>query len=359
MKKQYVGFLLLFIAFMGTAHSAQNLEHVSLRLNWKHQFQFAGYYIAKEKGFYRDVGIDVDLLEHNGGQALDIYQELADGKVDFAATGPAADGYFLDGAPIVALGAIFQQTPRAWVSLSSKKLHSKQDLLGKRFAMHNRHKLTETSALLNHLGIAKSDIQIMDISYGVNNLINDEVDFIDAYVSNEVFALVEKNILHDEKRPLDFGLDFYGDGLFTHKKLLNDHPQLVEKFRQASFKGWEYAFTHLEETVDLIYRKYNDTLNKRREALQFEARQLLRLSYYPAVDIGEMSQKRWYRNAVLLNPQRQIKETDLDAFIYKQNQSGRFEWLYQAAFILLVVIAGLLSQRLIAKSKSRKIFNRN
>ena len=340
MKQQYLRIALIFFVWMGINQSALSNDSVKMRMNWKHQFQFAGYYMAKEKGFYREADIDVDLLEHEGGNKLDVYQELSTGGVQFAAIGPAAVDYFLDGSQIVALGVVFQQTPRAWVSLASKQLNTKEDLMGKRFAFVKRKKLRETGALLQKIGLSTDDIQVLDISYGVEALINDEVDFIDAYISNEVFSLVRRNIIHSEKRPIDYGLDFYGDGLFSNMDLLRKNPDLVERFREASFKGWKYAFENIEETVDVILSKYNDSLQKSREALLFEARQLIRLSSYPSIEIGDMSDERWLRNAMMLNPERHVSENQIKPFLYKSDANTLNRWL--VIFALMLVIAGVL-----------------
>jgi hypothetical protein len=84
-----------------------------------------------------------------------------------------------------------------------------------------------------------------------------------------------------QKRRVDYtifypkanGFDFYSDILFTTEKLYQDNPQLVARFHRASLRGWDYAFTHIDEAVDIIMKQYN-TQNRDRDALWFEATDL-------------------------------------------------------------------------------------
>jgi len=69
--------LLLFILLFFTTYlSAQNgsLEKVTLQLQWKHQFEFAGFYAAKEQGFYKAIGLDVDFLEYDGKRTMLVFE---------------------------------------------------------------------------------------------------------------------------------------------------------------------------------------------------------------------------------------------------------------------------------------------
>ena len=77
----------------------------------------------------------------------------------------------------------------------------------------------------------------------------------------------------------DYGFNFYNDILSTSKQYLEKNPIEVNNFKDASLKGWEYAFSNIDETVDILYSKYN-TLNKTKEALKYEALELKKLASY-------------------------------------------------------------------------------
>jgi ABC-type nitrate/sulfonate/bicarbonate transport system substrate-binding protein len=106
---RYAGIIFLaIVSFFSLNLSVQASDTLKIQLRWKHQFQFAGYYIAKEKGFYEARGLDVELIE-GGPQALSPIDDLLSGKVDFAITGSGVAIDRMEGQPVVAVAAIMQK----------------------------------------------------------------------------------------------------------------------------------------------------------------------------------------------------------------------------------------------------------
>jgi len=103
--------------------------------------------------------------------------------------------------------------------------------------------------------------------------------------------LSQRNIEYTIFSPKDFGFDFYSDILFTSETLIQKNPTMVKNFRDASLKGWEYAMNNPDEVVKLIIDKYN-TQNKSKEALEFEAKTMIKLIDKEHVPIGDISKKR-------------------------------------------------------------------
>jgi len=97
--------LLCLLPIYGYAANAQ----ISLQLKWKHQFQFAGYYMALEKGYYRDAGLDVTLIE--GGPGRSSIEHVANEQGAYGVTGTGALIERSRGKPVKAIGAIFQHSP--------------------------------------------------------------------------------------------------------------------------------------------------------------------------------------------------------------------------------------------------------
>ena len=111
--QQGMHFCLLILALLHTTAFAfeyhrhdpdQGIEQITLQLKWKHQFQFAGYYAALEKGFYHAVGLDVTILEHNGYRSP--AQVILDGAADYAITDVGVLLRRAQGEPLVALAAM-------------------------------------------------------------------------------------------------------------------------------------------------------------------------------------------------------------------------------------------------------------
>jgi ABC-type nitrate/sulfonate/bicarbonate transport system substrate-binding protein len=107
---------LLTVLFESNVYSAEgtrdpDLERVTLQLKWQHGFQFAGYYAAVEKGFYREVGLEVELVEHLGDNSP--VQVLLNGKANYAVSDSGVAVSRALGEPVVALAAIYQHSPYA------------------------------------------------------------------------------------------------------------------------------------------------------------------------------------------------------------------------------------------------------
>ena len=113
-KKLFV--ILLFSSVLFASKNAE-LRKVSVQLLWKHQFEFAGFYMAKEKGFYKEAGLDVDIKEYNFG--TDITNDVIEGKSDFGVGGSSVILDKINGKDIYLLIPAFQTSP--FVLLAKKK----------------------------------------------------------------------------------------------------------------------------------------------------------------------------------------------------------------------------------------------
>jgi PAS domain S-box-containing protein len=287
MQKKYFLFF-LFFALVSNLFSAENpkkhqkLQKVSLSTQWLGQFQFAGYYVAKEKGFYKDVGLDVEIQKYEKDKTP--LERVLGGEATYGIGGSSMIIDIADGADVVMLSAIFQSTPMILLSRADSHIDSVRDLLNKR-VMFSKDMLKETKNMLFGEEFPLKYIHIQPHSYDLKDLINKKTDAISAYISNEVFLLKEKGIKYNILDPKDYGVDFYSDILFTSGDEIRHHRQRAIKFRDASLKGWRYAFNHIEETVDLILEKYNEQ-HKSKEALIFEAKELKKLAYYRTNELG-------------------------------------------------------------------------
>ena len=288
------------------------LEKISLQLKWKFQFQFAGFIVAKEMGFYTDEGLDVELLEHS--ETNDIMDVLTKKDIQFGVSDSTLVYESIKGSPVVAMMAIFQESPYVLVGLKSSKLKKIEDLNGKKIAINTNINAISVRAMLeaNKIDyIAKSHI------YTLEKLFSGEVDLVSSYISNEPFVIKEKNLESVIYNPKDYGFDGYGDILFTTKEMLKNNPETVEEMYRATHRGWQYAFEHIDEVVELIYKKYN-TLDKSKNALLYEANTLKKMSGY-GVNFGELNKEKIKRIASVVSLMMNGKYSldNLDSFIYK------------------------------------------
>ena len=267
----------------------RNLDHVVLQLKWYHQFQFAGYYAALEQGYYADAGLDVEILE--GKPEYTSADAVLDGRADYGVSGPEVLFNYLSGEPLVALAAIFQHSPTVLLVLEESGIKSPQDLVGKRVMNYEGFNGAECAAVLLKEGVSLEEVGFVDVSFDLSLLINGEVDSYLGYSTNEPYFLELQGISTVSLRPITYGIDFYGDTLFTGQDEMTRHPDRVRAFRQASIRGWEYAFDHEDELIDLIIEQYH--CQKSRELLEFEAAEMRKLILPDLVEIGHMNPGRW------------------------------------------------------------------
>ncbi|MEJ2405960.1 MAG: EAL domain-containing protein [Candidatus Thiodiazotropha sp.] len=286
----------LMMLFSPQARSADNwrsrtpLDSVVLQLKWKHQYQFAGYYVAQEQGYYRDEGLDVEIREHTGEQSP--IEHLMQGDVNFAVTSANVVLQRAKGHPVVALAAIYQHSPYALLVRADSNIRSASDLAGRRIMFGSGTQDSALHAMLKRAGVKDTDYTRLPSSFDALSLMRGETDAFNAYQTDQGFLLQEMGVEPYFIKPRDYGIDFYGDVLVTREGEIREHPRRVERFLRASLKGWAHALEQVDETIDLILEKYN-TQGMSRAHLRYEAEASRALIESMLVEIGYMNPERW------------------------------------------------------------------
>jgi diguanylate cyclase (GGDEF)-like protein/PAS domain S-box-containing protein len=265
------------------------LTPITLQLKWRHQFQFAGYYAAIAQGYYKEAGFNVKLKEASA--QINPIDEVLSGRSDFGIANSELMLYHLNGEPVIAIAAIIQHSPVVLMSIKASNILSPQDLIGKKLMYPIGDYGANTLGILLKEGIQKSQIESIPLSYDIEDLITHKVDAMVGYVTDQPFLLQARGLEYNLIDPRTYGIDFYGDVLFTHQKLVEDSPEKVERFKAATLKGWRYAIEHADEMIDLILREY-PTL-KTKQALVYEAQETIKLIVPKLVDLGHMNPGRW------------------------------------------------------------------
>ena len=274
-------FLLIF-----AVSQAKELEKASIQLHWLDQFQFAGYYMAKEKKFYENEGLDVNIKKFTPN--LIPMDEVLNNRATYGIGRTSLLISQDKGVELKLLSATFQSSPSIILAIKDSNITSIKDFVGKKMmTLPHLYASASIQALIKHMGVDVKSMKILSHSFNVDDLINKKTDLMDAYISNEPFTLKQKGVTPVIFDPKDYGFDFYSDLLFTTTSEIKNHRERVIRFRDASNKGWEYAFSHIEETVNVILQKYNSQ-NKSKEALLYEAHELKKLAYYKTQKIGSI-----------------------------------------------------------------------
>jgi len=277
--------VLIFQTNLVRADENDEPEQVTLQLKWLHQFQFAGYYAAQEKGFYKNEGLDV-IFRQRDKNANNIHQVL-NGAAEYGIADSILLLYRMRGTPLVLLAPIFQQSPLVFMTLRKSGIESPYQFKGKRVMLYPKGTDgIQLEALFNELGIKETDFISIPKTSSPVALEKCVVDVFPGYLANEPFYFHRKNIDINIIDPKNYGVDFYGDMLFTTQAELENNADRVDRFVRASLKGWRYALNHTNEMIDMIIQKYAP--GKSRDALTYEANIIRRMIKPDYIDIGKL-----------------------------------------------------------------------
>jgi len=312
--------LLLLLLVISNTCASEDLKKVSVQLLWKHQFEFAGYYIAKEKGFYNDIGLDVKLKEFNFNTK--IVKDVIDKKSTFSVGYSSIILNKLKGDDIVLINTLLQSSPHVLISLKSSNINTLKDFENHSIKiMEDQEKSASIKSMLFANKVSLNKMKRIKYSYNIYELIDKKVDIASVYLSNEPFVLEARNIPYSIWDPKDYGFDFYDDILFTSSKYARNNPKIVSSFNKATIKGWNYAFEHIDETIKLIQKKYN-TQSKSYEALKYEAKILKKLSYSKNIPLGTINKNKVQRILDIYNLMVYSKSNiNINKFIFKEKES--------------------------------------
>ena len=333
--QRFLTLSLLLLGMPVAALEQRPLTQVRLQLNWQHQFEFAGFYAAKAKGFYRDAGLDVEILESVPGENPE--QQVIGGKAEFG----ISDAKLLleqhKGNEVVVLAVIFQHSPVVLL-VPENGARSIAELRGKRVMMVAEN--TELLALFRKEGLREEDYVRVEPSYDAQDLVRGKVDAIQAYASDEPDYLAREGFAFRTLRARDAGIDFYDLNLFTTARQLEQNPEQVRAFRQASLKGWEYAMEHPDEIMDVLQKDY--TQKHSREHMRFQYQQMVPLIQPVLIELGYMNPERWRRIARTYASLGMLPDDfSLQGFLYDSNPPRDLRWLYGGLLLALLLVGGV------------------
>ena len=312
-----IKFLFLFFIFTTSLYS-ENLKKITIQLSWFDQFQFAGYYMAKEKGFYKELGLDVEIKPFEFG--IDIPKEVSDGKIDFAVGRETLILERTNNRNIVALYALFQASPLILMTTKESGINTINDFSNKKI-MTTIDDSSEVSlkAMIISNKVKVEDLNFLKHTHNINDLLNKNTDVISAYISKAPFQLNQKSVEYNIFDPKKFGFDMYSDMLYTSENLINSDLNAVLLFKKASLKGWEYAYSNIQESANLIYEKYNSEKLTKAELI-YEGTELKKLSYFKTANLGEIKKDKIQRIYDLYNLMGLIDAPiDLEKFVFDLN----------------------------------------
>ncbi len=259
MKEQLIVSMLAGAMSLAAAQ-AMAADKVTLQLKWVTQAQFGGYFVAKDKGFYEEEGLDVEIKP--GGPDIAPEQVIAGGGADVIVTWMAAALAARDkGVNLVNIAQPFKKAGMQLVCPKDGPVKTEADFKGKTLGVWFFGNEYPFYAWMNKLGLSTEGgadgVTVLKQSFDVQPLIQKQADCISVMTYNEYWQLIDAGYKPEDLTVFNYsamGNDLLEDGLYAMEKSLKD-PAFEDKmvrFVRASMKGWQYAVDNPDEAAGMV-----------------------------------------------------------------------------------------------------------
>jgi len=248
---------LLALAFAAGPVYAQNREKVVLLLNWYTYSEHAPFYLGKERGYYDQEGLDLDIQEGRGSGVT--VQAVAAGTATFGyADVPTMIKAASKGAPVTAVGVALQTSPMSVQGFCDKNIRKPEDIKGKTVAVTPGDSMSQVWPLfLKKTGLKEGDFRQVagDAQTKLNAVINNQADLLLGYVMDQAIKL--QDAVHKPVCPIrfaDYGVNMVSSGVIVQKDYLKDKPEVVRKFLRATTRAMEESAKSPEAAIDAMLK---------------------------------------------------------------------------------------------------------
>nr|VFJ50425.1 MAG: NitT/TauT family transport system substrate-binding protein [Candidatus Kentron sp. FW] len=292
--------------------ASPKMESISTRIKWFTYASYIGTYVAKDWGFWEKLGLDVTIQE--GGPQVDATKLVAGGANHFGIAG--GDQLLVarsKGLPVVAIAVIMQETPAGFMVLADSDIHGMRDFPGHRIRVVPGHNTEiEYRAVMAKLGIDTDTAMKEVVNFSeFQLLLAGEVDIEPIYLNNQPATARSRDIEFRTFTPTDYGVRSYGNVYFTTEKMIEERPELVQRFLDGLLQGWKGTREQPERAVDSML-KYGRHL--KRDVELDKLRDTWPLVKEKHGRIGWMERARWVEVLDVLRTTGIIKsDVDVDA----------------------------------------------
>jgi NitT/TauT family transport system substrate-binding protein len=240
-----------------TTASAQTKDKIRLQIKWVPQAQFAGYFVAQDKGYYADENLDVQIIP--GGPDIVSEQQVANGQADFGVDWVASFLAFRDkGLPLIDVAQVYQSSGLMLISKKSANIVTPQDLKGKDVGVWYGGNEFEFLALMDKIGYnPDKDMNVIKQGFTMDPFLSGQMPVASAMTYNEYQIVLESGVNPDDLNIIrynDEGVGMLEDNLFTTQDMVNTNPDLVQRFVRASMKGWQDAVSDQPNAVNTVMK---------------------------------------------------------------------------------------------------------
>ncbi|MBV8131757.1 MAG: ABC transporter substrate-binding protein [Alphaproteobacteria bacterium] len=343
----------LALALMASPCVASAADKLVLQLHRGAQFEFAGYYAALWQGFYREVGLEVEIKPGTppGVPPIDPVREIAEGRAQFGTGTVQLLIRAAQGQSLVLLAPIFQQSDARVYYRADGDFSSPGGLLSGRIGWLPPSNVLdiELRTALYAEAIDPDKLRSLSIEPGqaLADLASHRVDAAVGSTWELPWQAQERGIALKSFNPAGYRVEYYGDSLFTLQRLAKTDPAMVRRFREASVKGWAYALLHPDEIAARVLAELpvQVAVSDPAAFTRYQTEVARKLARYPQVPLGHSNPERWGRiQQSLIEIGEITRPADLDAFLYNPDAAARNRSDGQAAIgaaaVAVVLLAG-------------------
>ena len=238
----------IILLFIFTAVCAQQ---VKFEVQWYPQAQFAGYIMALEKGFFKQNGLEVELLFSDGSD--EPLQKMKDGDIDFCSAWLSAALKKCESSNrLVNIYQVLQKSSLMFVAKKSSNITKPADFNGKRIGLWGGDFILQPTAFFRKYDI---DYEKIPQSYNIDGFLVGAWEVASAMYYNEYHKIYQAGVDEEELTSFffaDYGLNFPEDGIYCKLSTLQENEETAIAFVNAVQKGWQYAFQNKQETLDIV-----------------------------------------------------------------------------------------------------------
>lgn len=271
--------------------ASEPLQKVKIQLKWVPQAQFAGIFVAKEKGFYEQEGLDVEIVP--GGPDVVIEQQVVNGAADIGVT--SFDSLLVNrdnGLPLVSVAQILQKSSYRFVADKASGIDTPAEMKGKKVGMWTGSQQFQVLAFMEKNGLdPQKDVELVKQGFTMDQFFNKQLDVAISTIYNEYHVVLESGVKPEDLFVYDFedaGVDMLEDTLVVKEDWLNNNRDTAVKAIRATMKGWNYAIANQEESVDIVMRAVTEgsTTKEHQTTMLMEMAKLVKPEGFTDAQVG-------------------------------------------------------------------------